>query len=71
MEWLIVSTVAGFIVTLIAIVTPIIRLNSNITKLNITIENIIEKITNQQVNIKDIENKVENHEIRIDRLERK
>lgn len=52
----------GYIVTLIAVMTPIIKLNSSITKLNVTME-----ATNKIVG--KIDDKVENHEIRIVRLE--
>lgn len=54
--------IGGFIVTLIGIMTPIIKLNSSITKLNVTME-----ATNKIVG--KIDDKVENHEIRIVRLE--
>lgn len=52
----------GFAVTLIGVMTPIIKLNSSITKLNVTME-----ATNKIVG--KIDDKVENHEIRIVRLE--
>ena len=52
----------GYVVTLIAVITPIIKLNSSITKLNVTME-----ATNKIVG--KIDDKVENHEIRIVRLE--
>ncbi len=52
----------GYVVTLIAVMTPIIKLNSSITKLNVTME-----ATNKIVG--KIDDKVENHEIRLVRLE--
>lgn len=52
----------GYIVTLIAVMTPIVKLNSSITKLNVTME-----ATNKIVG--KIDDKVEDHEVRIVRLE--
>ena len=52
----------GFIGSLIAIMTPIIKLNSSITKLNVTLDN-----TNKVVS--KIDDKINDHEIRLVKLE--
>lgn len=52
----------GFIGSLIAIMTPIIKLNASITKLNVTLDN-----TNKVVG--KIDDKINDHEIRIVKLE--
>ena len=52
----------GFVGSLIAIMTPIIKLNASITKLNVTLDN-----TNKVVG--KIDDKINDHEIRIVKLE--
>lgn len=45
--------VLGFVVTLIAVMTPIIKLNTSITKLNVTMENLIKKQSDDHFNISE------------------
>lgn len=57
-----IMVLIGFIGGLIAVITPIIKLNNSITKLDVTLKNI-----NETVNKND--KKTEDHEIRIVKLE--
>ena len=59
----------GFIGSLIVIISPIIKLNTSITTLNITIKNMNDQKKETDKIIREISNKVDNHEIRIDRVE--
>lgn len=59
----------GFVGSLIVIVTPILKLNSNITKLTMAIENINSTLNEYKKQIAVHSEKLNNHEIRIDRLE--
>lgn len=52
----------GFGVSLITIITPIIKLNTSITKLDVTLKNINETVDKN-------DRKTEDHEIRIVKLE--
>lgn len=68
----------GFFVSMIAIVTPIVKLNTTITKLNVTVENIncilkeVRKNTlTNSAGIVDLNKKYDNHEYRIGGLEKK
>lgn len=60
----------GFIGTLITVITPIIKLNSSITKLNVTIDNINSSLTKCSTKIDEQEKTISDHNLRIDRLER-
>lgn len=55
----------GFAVTLIAVVSPIIKLNGTITKLNVTLENFQEQT---EKNHKDLSERVKKHGEEIDEL---
>ena len=55
----------GFAATLIAVVTPIIKLNSTITKLNITLETFQAQT---EKNHKDLSERVKRHGKEIDEL---
>lgn len=55
----------GFAVTLIAVVTPIVKLNSTITKLNVTLETFQEQT---EKNHKDLSERVKKHGEEIDEL---
>ena len=55
----------GFAATLIAVVTPIIKLNSTITKLNITLETFQAQT---EKNHKDLSERVKQHGKEIDEL---
>ncbi len=66
----------GFVGALAVVVTPIIKLNINITKLNSNFENMMnnDKIRDQRINThgKEIDNLgkiVDRHELRIQNLE--
>lgn len=48
----IIITLMGFFATFITVITPIIKLNSSITKLNTTIDNLYNEVIQ---NIKSIE----------------
>lgn len=61
----------GFIGTLIAVMTPIIRLNTSITRLNVTMENIGEDNKEIKVLVKDVSCRVDTHDKRIFVLEEK
>lgn len=58
--------ILGFAVTLISVMTPIIKLNTSITKLNATMEN-MEKQTTRDHTI--LTSRVTEHGKEIDRLE--
>ena len=80
MNWEILVALLGFIVSMIAIVTPIIKLNVNISRLNTTIEMFQEdteeknktlnkRVTEHGKQIDELEKKSVNHEVRISGLE--
>lgn len=71
----------GVIVTLIAIMTPIIKLNSNITRLTVAVEKLEalvkdktdkldERVTKHGREIDELKNKQTEHEERIKHLEK-
>lgn len=60
--------VLGFCTTLIAVMTPIIKLNTSITKLNITMENLIKK---QSADHENLSERVTAHGRKIDELSEK
>lgn len=71
----------GFIVTLIAVLAPVMRLNSNITELTVVVkqlkeivkektDKLDERITKHGVEIDEIKVKQTEHEARIKQLER-
>lgn len=81
-EWGVVSVIVVLAGLLISIATPIIKLNSTLTKLTTQMENFMRgldefktRYTNQLQEFhethEDIYNKVNNHECRIIRLETK
>ena len=62
--------------SLIAIITPIVKLNSSIVKLNTTLDHIIkedktrdERISNHGKEIDNLNRTVDRHEVRINTLE--
>ena len=59
----------GFLGTLIAVITPIIKLNSSITKLNVTIDNMSKLLDEDKIILKDHEKMLDNHETRLQLLE--
>lgn len=68
---------AGFLVAVIAIVAPIVKLNVNIAKLNATLEAMRgdfdqhdKRITRHGEQIDELEKTVVNHDTRINALER-
>ena len=63
----IVLGVLAFLSAMIAIITPIIKLNSNIVELTTTLKALEETY---KVNHKKLENKVADHEKQIDELEK-
>lgn len=73
-----IAATAGFLVTLIALVKPIINLNTNITELKISIDsfkeqikNLESRITTHGTELDQLRTKVAEHEVRIETLERK
>ena len=69
---------AGFLVTLIALVKPIINLNTNITELKVSIDQFKEsidkldkRITAHGQELDTIREKIANHEARIGALEKR
>lgn len=73
-----IAATAGFLVTLIALVKPIINLNTNITELKISIDSFKEQIKNLEgritthgTELDQLRTKVAEHEVRIETLERK
>lgn len=82
MSYEILVGVIGFIVSMIAVVTPIVKLNVNISKLNTTIEmfqqdtedkydNLDKRVTKHGEQIDELEKVSVNHEVRITAIERK
>lgn len=73
----------GFVVAAIAIITPVMKLNSSLVRLNANFENMmkndeardriinrnIEKIETNSKNIATLNHVVDNHELRIGKLE--
>lgn len=81
MNWEILVALLGFIVSMIAIVTPIIKLNVNISRLNTAIKMFQEdteyknktldkRVTEHGKQIDELEKKSVNHEVRISGLEK-
>ena len=81
MNWEILVALLGFIVSMIAIVTPIIKLNVNISRLNTTIEMFQEdneekhdalnkRVTEHGKQIDELEKVSVNHEVRIKAIEK-
>ncbi len=82
MNWEILVGLIGFIVSMIAIVTPIIKLNVNISRLNTTIEmfqqeteekhdTLNNRVTKHGEQIDELEKTSANHEYRIRTIEDK
>lgn len=72
----------GFCVSLIAVVTPIIRLNTNITRLIVAVDSLQallkektdkldERVTKHGHEIDDLRDKTTEHEVRLDQLEKR
>lgn len=61
---------SGFIVTLIAIISPIIKLNTSITRLNVTMENLDKNVVGVKEDQKEQGCKIQDHEIRLKILEK-
>lgn len=84
MSYEILIGVGSFVVMMITVVTPIMRLNTNITKLNDTLTNTVQKIEDvkkmtdaQELRLQSAEQKIvkietdiEDHERRITKLEK-
>lgn len=73
----IIVAVVGFIVTLFALIKPIIDLNGNITELKVSIDSfkasldkLDSRITDHGKELDDIKIKVAEHETRLKQLER-
>ena len=80
MTWEIVVELVGFIVAMIAIVTPIVKLNMNISRLNATIEALSKdtsekhstldrRVTKHGEQIDELEKIAVNHDTRITNIE--
>ena len=72
----------GFVVSLIVVVTPILKLNTNITRLTVAVESLQsllkektdkldERITQHGHEIDDLRDKTTEHEVRLDQLEKR
>lgn len=84
MSYEILIGVGSFIVMMITIVTPLVKLNTSITKLNDTLQNTIQKIDDvkrmtdaqelrlqaSEQKIVKIETDIEDHERRLTKLEK-
>lgn len=79
-EWGVFVVIASLVSFAVAIVTPILKLNTNITRLTVTIENILNeqeeaKIANGKSHdriwkeLEDQEGKLGDHETRITKIE--
>lgn len=66
-----IVTIVSFLVTLGVLVTPLFKLNSSITKLNITMDNVNKALNCIETDNRVRDEKLSDHEIRIDRLEHK
>ena len=64
-----ITTLITFIVAMIPIITIIVRLNSTLTKLNVTIDILSKQMENSSIDRKGIHSKLNDHEIRIVKLE--
>jgi hypothetical protein len=81
MTWEMTVELVGFIVAMIAIVTPIVKLNMNISRLNTTIEilskdtqekhsNLDKRVSKHGDQIDALEKVTVNHEVRITNIEK-
>ena len=77
----VILLIIGFVASMIAIITPIIKLNSNISRLTTTIDmfreeteskhdNFDRRITEHGKEIDELEKTTVNHEVRISGLEK-
>lgn len=66
-----IVTIVGFLVGLITLITPLIKLNGSITKLNVIMDIVNNTLSDIEKANKNRDDKLEDHEIRIDRLEHK
>lgn len=73
-----IITLGGFIVMAIAVIKPILNLNTNITALKIsidqfkqTVDKLDARITEHGKELDHIKEKIVNHEARIDQLEKR
>ena len=73
----IIIAAAGFLVTLIALMKPIMSLNTNITELKLSIDQfkasldkLDNRITDHGKELDDVKVKIANHEARIQALEK-
>lgn len=64
-----IMTILGFVVSMISVVAVIVRLNSTITKLNVTIQILTEQMKSSQSDREKIHKQLNNHETRITLLE--
>ena len=65
-----IMTVLGFVVSMISVVAVIVRLNSTITKLNVTIQVLTEQMKSSQTDREKIHKQLNEHETRISILEK-
>lgn len=66
-----IMTILGFVVSMISVVAVIVRLNSTITKLNVTMQVLTKQMENSQKDRSKIHEKLNDHETRISILENK
>lgn len=66
-----IMTILGFIGAMIPVVKVVMKLNTTITTLNVTIGELNKQMKNSQSDRKEIHEQLNDHELRIDRLEHK
>lgn len=66
-----IMTILGFIGAMIPVVKVVMKLNTTITTLNVTIGELNKQMKNSQSDRKEIHDQLNDHELRIDRLEHK
>lgn len=64
-----IMTILGFLVSMIPVVTVIVKLNGTITKLNVTIQVLNEQMKGSQKDRESIHKQLNDHETRISILE--
>jgi cell division protein FtsL len=69
MDNITIMALLSFLGAMVVVMTPIIKLNSSITKLNVTIENINKESTETKKDVKDLKDISNKHETRISLLE--
>lgn len=82
MEWQVVTVIVALVGLVTAIVAPLIRLNTSITKLTVTLDQALERLAKQEENShashkriwdknKEQDKRLNDHEKRISFIERK